>query len=171
MEEEKPERTSLKALINRNGTLTDEEYKTIKEIYSRRKKNPPWRPTKYEPWMDEAIIEYVGEQGHSFESFCAKIKVPLATVRQWTKRNESFHTAYYLAKDMRLGYAHDKLQFEDSFDKEINTPLRKLWYHTIGIRDTEEKLEEKSQEAPVHLSKEQFDAILTRVLDKSKSEF
>lgn len=64
------------------------------------------RPTKYEPWMCEKVIEY-GKAGKSRTWIAAKLGVVPITLDRWSEQHEDFCQALTLAKVLEQAHWED----------------------------------------------------------------
>lgn len=71
---------------------------TIDKTNPRKKGYFTGRPTKYEPWMCERVIE-CGKQGMYIYEIAAELGVCRDTIHDWSHTNKDFAMALKLSKD------------------------------------------------------------------------
>lgn len=85
------------------------------------------RPTSYKPEYCQEIIDHVGVQGHTIQSFASLINVHIDTIHEWAKVHPTFSEALRLAKNKAEGFWANWLE-NNLGNKNANAPLVKLYF-------------------------------------------
>ena len=68
----------------------------------KKKKDPGGQPTKYKKEYCKMLIQHMGVEGLSFESFAADVDVDRDTVYEWTNDHEAFSDAKRIGRQKAL---------------------------------------------------------------------
>ncbi len=95
------------------------------------------RPTKYEESFKDAAEEFLST-GKSVTQLARHLNVAKSTVYKWAVENQEFSDALSIGREFSQAHWEDRLE-NMMFDKEINTPLVKLYFaNRFGWSDKSE---------------------------------
>ena len=84
------------------------------------------RPTKYEEEFED-IAESFLASGKSITQLAKHLNVSKSTIYKWAEENTKFSDALSIGREFSQAHWEDRLE-DMMFDKEINTPLVKLYF-------------------------------------------
>lgn len=109
------------------------------------------RPTKYDESYCDVAIDYVGNKGKSVTQLARHLQVSKSTVYLWAQEHEAFSDALTCARDWSEAYWED--EFVDMMrDKEVNSPLVKLYFANRFKWTDKQEQEEKQQDASITIN-------------------
>ena len=89
------------------------------------------RPTKYEDWMCDAVIEYA-EQGLCRYEIAAKLRVCRDTINEWAQKHPQFSAALKRAKECAVAHWAGEIRanmYNKSYNHSLAIYLGKAIHH------------------------------------------
>lgn len=117
------------------------------------------RPTVYQEEFAERAEAFLAK-GKSITQLARYLNVAKSTIYEWDKSNEAFSVALSTGKDFSQAVWEDKLE-EMMYDKEVNSPLVKL-YFANRFKWHDKPAEEEKNQTP--------QAITINLVDAKKPE-